>query len=105
MIDSRILNFCKKYKKKLKNEKQEAKFQDAYMIHLNHEPIVFSLCVGSGLSSEPILVLDDEDLEFLYNKYSKQLENEHQKNIAFLSMAYKDAFLIDEDTGEKVQGK
>ncbi len=45
-----------------------------------------------GYNGTNLFTLDDEDLEYLYNKYSKKLESEMLQNIEKVKDNYKDIF-------------
>ncbi len=81
-MESDILQFCKAYKKSISKN--------------NKNNISFSICLETTiptnfiiLSSHDILLeLDNEDLKYLYDKYSKKLKSEKQKAIKKIENQY-----------------
>lgn len=95
-MDTKINQFCKKYLEKLKNDKDIAEvkldfFQDY------RERIGFCITeysntpnchyLGMYLGSN-LFFLDEEDLKYLYEKYSKKLQDEMNKNIEYVKQVY-----------------
>jgi hypothetical protein len=94
-------DFCKKYKEKLIVDKDIA--ENVTDIFKDIRPrIKFKLVVDEHIPNTifisnypsigiPLFVLDKEDLEFLYNKYSKRVKEEMEQNIEKIKENYKDA--------------
>ncbi len=89
-------NFCIKYKEKLKNDK-DIKENKKDWLDDYRDRISFKLSVRRshphisfirGSSDEPLFILDSEDLEYLYNKYSKKVVEELEQNIKELKQDY-----------------
>lgn len=81
-MDNGILDFCNKRKEQIesKPEKDNISFILAYreshsMFYSPHGPI-------------RLIVLDEEDIQRLYEKYSKRLSKEMQDNIEAVKKAY-----------------
>lgn len=85
-----ILEFCTKYLEKLKNDKEIKELEiDVYKD--NRPRISFYLkyrfnipgspTMSLGLSGKTLFDLDEEDLKYLYEKYSKRLTGEMNENI------------------------
>ena len=94
-------DFCKKYKEKLKNDKEIKEdslsryddFRDRITFRVN----VYATCPGlvrmGGWAGDVLFNLDAEDLQYLYNKYSKKIKAEMEQNIAKVKDDYKDVLL------------
>lgn len=91
-----IKDFLIKYKEKLENDKDIKENNIDYSID-HRDRISFNLNVKS---SDPIsfpsfdqgknlFELDNEDIEYLYNKYSKKIDSELQQNIEKIKEEYK----------------
>ena len=89
------LKFCKNYKEKLELDKdiKENKlsffedFRDRITFKLN----MAKSCphtITFGDTSLSLFTLDQEDLEYLHNKYSAKLEEEMKKNIEEIKNKY-----------------
>lgn len=108
-MSKQILDFCKFYKKKLeikkKNEKtrmeaevMKDKKAKALMISLaGNENVTFSIHVKEHLFSQSeitpytgviLFELDEDDLKYLYDKYSKRLQGEMEDNIHEIKSNY-----------------
>lgn len=97
-MDTGIRDFCVKYKEKLKNDKDikenqldySRDFRDRISFNVNmytsHPNIMWSF----GYNGQNLFTLDSEDLEYLYNKYSKKIEAEMEQNIVKVKDRYKD---------------
>ena len=99
-MDTKIRDFCIKYKEKLKTDKdiKENKldacddFRDRINFNLNiyiSSPREMGIQMHNG---QNLFRLDSEDLEYLYEKYSKKLNTEMNENITEIKDSYKDAF-------------
>lgn len=88
-----VLQFCENYAKKLKsdedfkvNPRTWQDYRDEYSFTLSvktHCPMVIM-----GQYSSELITLDDEDLKYLYDKYSKKLEEEMKQNLLDVQKAY-----------------
>lgn len=83
--------FCKAYEDKLNLKKTNEKRST-----LDQEYIYFSVNLVQGFSSSfnwlsgsNILRLDDEDLKYLHDKYSKELVKEMESNLNEIKEKYK----------------
>lgn len=99
-MNTRYKDFCENYKKKLTLDKdiQENKldWMEDYRDRINFKVTVFTshphhvtFPLGNYRGTE-LITLDSEDLEYLYNKYLKKLEDEMNKNIESVKDKYKD---------------
>lgn len=96
-MDTKILEFCNKYKEKKENDEyiknnpeppkvyndSRARIQFTIAV-IEHIPAMFG-----GNCPNTLFALDDEDLEYLYNKYSKRLQDEMNQNIEEIKEKYK----------------
>lgn len=91
-----IKEFCLKYKKKIINDKeiQKASVQplqdfreriNFYVTVRETAPGYFTMGVNSG---DTLIKLDNEDIEYLYQKYSKKLQEEMEENINKIKKEY-----------------
>lgn len=89
--------FCKKYLQKLKNDK-EIKENEVDFFRDYVDRISFTVNVHAnnphkmkfgGFGGTETLTLDEEDLGYLYNKYSKKLQSELERNIEEMLLDYK----------------
>ena len=98
-MDTGYKDFCEQYKKKLENDKDIEEndleyltdFRDRISFNVN----VFISCpntqwVGGIYNGKNLFKLDDEDLEYLYKKYSKKIVAEMEQNIVNIKKSYKD---------------
>lgn len=79
-MNNKIITFCNKYKEYLKsqnNKKMSIRFA------VNHTSVGYIL----GFEEQTIN-LDEEDLKYLYDKYSKKLQKEMEKNINEIKKLY-----------------
>ncbi len=92
-------DFCEKYAEKLKNDKDikenELDFFSDFRDRINFNVNVYvtnprSYWMG-GYNGQNLFVLDEEDLKYLYDKYSKKIEAELKENVAKVKESYKDA--------------
>lgn len=94
-MNTPIRDFCQKYQDKVKNDKEikETKVESwndcrdrisFYISEITHTPGTLS----SRRASLNLIKLDDSDLEYLYNKYSKLLIKEMEDNIAEIKSKY-----------------
>jgi len=94
-----IRDFCRKYDEKLINDKDIAErdiptfndLRDRITFRVN----VLSICPAImksfiEYSGNNLFDLDEEDLKYLYNKYSKKIEEEMRGNISEIEKMYKD---------------
>ena len=88
-MDTKINQFCKKYLEKLKNDKDIAEVKLDFFEDYR-ERIGFCItehsktpnCHYLGMyNGSNLFFLDEEDLKYLYEKYSKKLQDEMNKNI------------------------
>ena len=86
------------YNEKIKNDKDIKENQSNLTVDLR-DKISFNVnmhisCPGMiqafGYNGQNLFTLDNEDLEYLHNKYSKKLEAEMEDNIAKVKASYKD---------------
>jgi hypothetical protein len=96
-MNTNILNFCESYKEKLKTDKG---LKDKYENYKNnyiddYSPIIKFIIKKttyfrgqSDIMEECLFTLDSEDLEYLYNKYSKLLNKELEDNIRNMRNLY-----------------
>jgi len=98
-MDTVIRNFCKKYKEKLYNDKDikenKTSFVNDYRDRINfyvlertNNPNTYY--IGGVYHGDTLFCLDEEDLKYLYNKYSKKIKEERDKNIEDIKEEYKD---------------
>lgn len=89
------LEFCKKYKEKIKLESLEENKEGYYNIHPEYITFSLNMMHGFGMTIGNIGVnlftLDKEDLEYLSNKYSKKLVEEMQIEIERVKGNYDNA--------------
>jgi len=97
----KILEFCKRYNKKTKEATpKKDSIYPSYMLtegRTSQKTTIFSLTVEDhdpdyiriGQSGENLFELDQEDLDYLYHKYSKLLEKELQSEIDEIRKKYK----------------
>lgn len=90
----KIKEFCEAYKEHLEIE-ESFKTLDVCDIQIRGGRFYFTLVAnrtGYGIMSkgDSLINLDNEDLEYLYNKYSKKLKEEMEFNIANIKNEYKD---------------
>lgn len=97
-METGIRDFCINYKKKLKNDK-DIKENQIDFLYDYRERINFSLNMNvtypSSLPSwqydgQNLFRLDEDDLEYLYKKYSKKILDEMEQNISEIKDRYKD---------------
>lgn len=97
MMSRKVKDFVKKYLEKLKNDKdiRDNKIEEPYLFDFR-DVIKFHVAYRSRFPAEtsmemisiPTINLDDEDLEYLYNKYSKRLKKELEDNIEAINNEY-----------------
>lgn len=95
-----IKRFCEGYKQKLKNDKEiSERPKDDILSAFNDftERITFSVNMrewSPGImymgqyNGTNLIALDEEDLKYLYNKYSKKIKDEMNKNISSIKKEY-----------------
>lgn len=94
-MDTQIRDFCKNYKEKLKNDK-DIKDNDLDPFNDFRPRIYFNVKMTVSYArcydheGQTLFNLDQEDLEYLYNKYSKRIESEMEQNIEKVKDSYKD---------------
>ena len=94
-MKSSILNFCDHYKKKLESDesfrikpREPMDYRDTISFTVG---VKYSCMMGFGLGHPNTLItLDDEDLKYLHDKYSKLLLKEMEENIEDVRNAYKE---------------
>lgn len=95
-MDTKIHQFCKKYLEKLKNDKDIAEVKLDYVQDLrerigfcvteySHTPGCYHLGLYHGNN---LFFLDEEDLKYLHDKYSKKLQDEMNKNVDEIKKLY-----------------
>jgi hypothetical protein len=82
---NKIKLFCQNYQEYKKLKKDDDK---EILFRLNIETGYSDVCIGFAQMGENLINLDDEDLEYLYNKYSKQLEKEMKDEITRIKEEY-----------------
>jgi len=87
-------DFCRKYKEKLKRD-LEIKIPNSDNLRIkfifNIEIVEkFPVAVFYPPDKKYLFTLDDEDLVYLYNKYSKLIRDELEENIKKIKEEYKD---------------
>ena len=97
-METGIKDFCIKYKEKLKNDKDIKENQKDFLCDYR-ERINFNLNIHvtrpNSLWEMPhngqkLFRLDEDDLEYLYKKYSKKIHEEMEQNISEIKDRYKD---------------
>jgi len=94
-----IRDFCIKYNEKLKNDKDikenQLDFFSDYRDRINFNLNMYVNCPNTmwkgQYNGQNLFKLDEEDLKYLHNKYSKKIEAEMEQNIAKVKDDYKDA--------------
>lgn len=98
-MNTGLRDFLIKYKEKLANDK-DIKENQLDFTSDTRERISFNVSVSSTCPNryfslrdnrENLFRLDDEDLEYLYHKYSKRIKSEMEQNIEKVRDSYKDA--------------
>ena len=92
-------DFCEKYAEKLKNDKDikenQLDFFRDFRDRINFNVNMYVTCPNTvcifGYNGQNLFRLDEEDLKYLYDKYSKKIEDELKQNIAKVKDSYKDA--------------
>jgi hypothetical protein len=98
-MDTGIRDFCVKYNEKLKNDKDikenQLDFFRDFRERINFNLNIYVSCPNTmwigQYNGQNLFRLDEEDLEYLYKKYSKKIEAEMEQNIAKVKDSYKDA--------------
>ena len=95
-MDTGYRDFCKKYAEKLKNDKyikenKSSDYTDRIDFNVNMYVINPSSYWTGQYNGQNLFMLDEEDLKYLYNKYSKKMEDELKQNIAKVKDSYRDA--------------
>lgn len=91
-MKTETIDFCKKYKENLHNKEFLKNDNSSFFEEMDKDVVDFYITSKkkSRYNSEAfILKLDEEDLEWLYKKYSKKAEEELQENINELKEKYK----------------
>ena len=97
-METSIKDFCDDYLKKLQNDKdieanpidwyQDARDRISFRVYktdfcpMVRPRFMFEYC------GEPSITLDNEDLKYLYDKYSKKLQEEMNENIENVKALY-----------------
>ena len=97
-MDTGIKDFCVKYNEKLKNDKDIKENQldvfNDYRDRINFNLNMYVICPNihwtEQYNGQNLFRLDEEDLKYLYNKYSKKIEAEMERNIEKVKNDYKD---------------
>ena len=96
-MDTPIKDFCEKYKEKLKNDKDIAQRELDHWVdyrdRISFYVLEYGCCpgayrIGSGYMGTTMFQLDKEDLEYLYNKYSKKVRQEMKERIEEIKEDY-----------------
>jgi len=98
-MDIGIRDFCVKYNQKLKNDKDikenQLDFTSDYRDRINFNLNVYVTSPNTywmgEYNGQALFRLDEEDLEYLHNKYSKKIQAEMEQNIAKIKDDYKDS--------------
>ena len=98
-MDIGIRDFCVKYNQKLKNDKDikenQLDFTSDYRDRINFNLNVYVTSPNTywmgEYNGQTLFRLDEEDLEYLHNKYSKKIQAEMEQNIAKIKDDYKDS--------------
>ena len=98
-MDTGIRDFCVKYNEKLKNDKDikenQLDFSSDYRDIISFNVNMYVSCPNTmrmgEYNGQNLFRLDEEDLEYLYKKYSKKIKAEMEQNIAKVKDSYKDA--------------
>lgn len=97
-MKTEALDFCKKYqesirnKEILENEKILDDISNSFIIKFDKKLIDFYIAskeTGRYENKTFLLKLDEEDLQYLYEKYSKKAKKELEENIEGLKEKYK----------------
>ena len=94
-----VRDFCLKYNEKLKNDKD---IQDDKIVFFrdDRERIKFNVSMNVTIPNamhfrlyggDNLFTLDEEDLKYLYHKYSKKVVAEMELNITKVKESYEDA--------------
>lgn len=92
-------DFCEKHNEKIANdadikENESTKFTD-FRKRIGFSVNIKESSPGTmwifGYSGDDLFVLDAEDLEYLYNKYSRKVQEEMDKNIEDIKNSYGNA--------------
>ena len=98
MINRGYRDFYLKYNEKIKNDKDIKENQLDFFRDFRPR-ISFNVNVFEGIpiatpsfgyNGQNLFTLDSEDLEYLYNKYSKKTKAEMELNIAKIKDSYRD---------------
>ncbi len=95
-MNTGYLDFCKAYNQKIKNDK-DIKENSQHPLYDSRDRISFRINVIEicpamrpifGYNGSSLFTLDQEDLEYLFNKYSKKAQEELDKNIEEIKNRY-----------------
>lgn len=97
-METGLRDFFVKYNEKLKNDKdiKDNKldyfrdFRDRISFSVNMRTSSPNTMWSFGYNGENLFTLDEEDLKYLFEKYSKKIEDEMKQNIAKVKDSYKD---------------
>lgn len=97
-METGIRDFCINYKKKLKNDKDIKENQIDFLYdcreRINFNLNMYVTCPNSHptwqYNGQNLFRLDEDDLEYLYKKYSKKILDEMEQNISEIKDRYKD---------------
>lgn len=96
-MNTAIRDFCIKYRQKLNLDKDIEENPPIWFFDDRRDRIEFRLNVyaksPSGIvlgydNGRNLFKLDDEDLQYLYDKYSKKIEQEKKENISEIEKMY-----------------
>jgi len=97
-MDTKYKDFCDNYKEKLVLDEDIATNEIALFRDYRHR-VHFELHMTRrsptqlmifGNPTQRMFTLDDEDIQYLYNKYSKKIQAERDANIAELKTKYEE---------------
>lgn len=96
-MNTGINRFCKKYLMKLEDAKKQLEEKTANITSpfFTKETIDFKVCLNVsyplayvGGNDISLFTLDEDDLKYLYDKYSKKLQEEMERNIEEVKKMY-----------------
>ena len=99
-METKYREFCEKYKEKLRLDKDIEENPYPHMgvfsdlrDRITFQVSVYATCPGMfrSYNNESLFALDEEDLEYLYNKYSKLLKEEMNSKIDKIKKKYNDS--------------
>lgn len=91
-MKTEALDFCKKYQESIRNKEILENETNSFIIKSDKKLIDFYITskeIGRYENNTFLLKLDKEDLQYLYEKYSKKAKEELEQNIEELKEKYK----------------